>query len=321
MPMQLKCRRFIQFAAMMTVLPKPALDFRVVHRAVVYPLAPRQSINCLSISFSSYLFFFLEDCNETNRPNSMLSLLRNYLYFLLSLGLFGLSVGFLQSGQYYHPLHPSLESEPHYYYASSSSLLDKKIQGDPIREATGIRPSLHPVTINAIADALKCRAIQKEGMVFPPMSSSSSATPLQIAETAAAIATSAIAKRQESSTEDGMKLTVQEEQTIAGRILGVVMRLDTLEEMLVEKVGKVGWIAKYNEWATFGTVKAENADDAKSVNEKIRDDPLFCLNRAECLLALFLKHVELPGLEKAKHSVPDGSKIDFLDADRLEVLG
>ena len=105
-------------------------------------------------------------------------------------------------------------------------------------------------------------------------------------------------------------------QTIAGRVLGVIMRLDELEDTLFEKVSKVGWVTKYNEWATFGVLKTAN----EGLNERIKDDPLFSMSRAECLLAIFLQTVEIPGLEKAKEAVPDGSKIDFLDQDRYEVL-
>jgi hypothetical protein len=31
---------------------------------------------------------------------------------------------------------------------------------DPLRASTGIRPSLHPTTINAIAEALRLRALE-----------------------------------------------------------------------------------------------------------------------------------------------------------------
>ena len=197
----------------------------------------------------------------------------------------------------------------------SSSTHLSEIQGDPIRAATGIRPSLYPPTINAISDALKARAIKKEGLYFR---ASDDVKPLEIAITAGKFASDAIAKRQKSSEEDGMKLTTEEEQTIAGRVLGVIMRFDELESLLHEKVSNVGWIAKYNEWATFGTLKDETGEGA--VDSRIKDDPLFCVSRAECLLALFLDTVEIPTLEKVGQTVPDGSKIDFLDADRIEVL-
>lgn len=231
----------------------------------------------------------------------------SYLNFMLLLGFLQLSAGLLSR-------FPSPYQPPKKYSNTFSSTSLFEIQGDPIRGATGIRPSLHPTTINAIAEALKSRAKKKEGMVFRV---SESVQPLEVAVTAGQIASSAISKRQSSSEEDGMTLTAEEEQTIAGRVLGVIMRLDDLEDMLQDRVSKVGWIAKYNEWATFGTLETESDE---RIDERIKDDPLFCVSRAECLLALFLKNVEIPALDKANVTVPDGSKTDFLDGDRLEVL-
>jgi hypothetical protein len=155
--------------------------------------------------------------------------------------------------------------------------------------------------------------MKQEGMSFRV---SDTVKPLDVALTAGKIASNAIMKRQEASDQDGMKLEKNEEQTIAGRVLGVIMRLDELEAALSEKVSNVEWIAKYNEWATFGVLET----GSEGVDERIKDDPLFCLSRAECLLAIFLKTVEIPQLEKAGVEVCDGSKIDFLDADRSEVL-
>ena len=94
---------------------------------------------------------------------------------------------------------------------STSTQLPAEIQGDSLRAATGIRPSLHPTTINAISDALKARAMKKEGLHFR---ASDSVQPLEVAITAGSIAADAIAKRQKSSEEDGMKLTQEEEQAI-----------------------------------------------------------------------------------------------------------
>ena len=191
---------------------------------------------------------------------------------------------------------------------------DDEIKGDPLRAATGIRPSLHPTTINAIAEALKARSSKSSEL--GPLQVTETVKPLDVAMTAGKIASTAIAKRQEASKKDGMELTPEEQQTIAGRVLGVIMRLDDLEVELYDKVSEVGWVKKYNEWATFGVLK--NEDDG--VDERIRDDPLFCMSRAECLLAIFLKTVEIPSMEKAKATAPDESKIDFLDSDRAEVL-
>lgn len=182
--------------------------------------------------------------------------------------------------------------------------------GDPFRAATGIRPSLHPVTINAIAEALRQRAKPSDDTLR-------GVAPLQIAQAAGKIAVEAIVKRQESSAQDGMKLTPEEEQTIAGRVVGVVVRFEELEGVLRDKCQSAGWIAKYQEWSSFGVLAEETPE---AVDEQVLTDPLFCMNRAECLLALFLSRVEAPSLLKSKQEVPGGSAIDFLDADRREVL-
>jgi hypothetical protein len=271
---------------------------------------------------------------------------------------------------------------------------NEKRVGDPIREATGIRPSLHPTTINAIAEALKMRSLQaiqqqkeqqQKGNESPSKKKKSKETkdatsttistnkgfgttktkptkttkkddaedddsevddddddddddlmffrasdtvePLKVAITAGKIAADAISKRQASSKNDGMKLTIEEEQAVAGRIMGVIMRLDTLEEELYERVSSVSWIVDYDEWNNFGVLQDENntsndddAGTAKPVEKRIIEDPLFCMNRAECLLGIFLQEVEIPKLQQLNETVPDDSKIDFLDADRYEVV-
>ena len=213
---------------------------------------------------------------------------------------------------------------------------DKSKSGDPVRAALGNRPSLHPITINAIAEALKKRSQQqKKGkkddnddeqqqLAFRV---SDTVQPIDVAMTAGLIASSAIAKRREeqdlTEEDERLQLTGREEQTIAGRILGVIMRLDELEQTLVERVSKVDWVSQYDEWTSFGVLEIEQEEQQPSseiVDQRIADDPLFCLNRAECLLALFLHTVETPQLAKAEESVPDGSKIDFIDTDRLEVI-
>jgi len=204
----------------------------------------------------------------------------------------------------------------------------KKI-GDPLRENNGVRPSIHPTAINAIAEALKARATQsikpdpdlsEDDMMHFKVTDT--VEPLMVMVTAGQFASDAIQKRQESSEEDGMLLTQGEEQTLAGRIMGVIMRLVDLEDELAERTQDVGWVADYNEWGSFGVLEGESEEGNKlqEVHAKILDDPLFCMNRAECLLAIFLHNVEIPQLEKLKETVPDGSKIDFLDEDRREVV-
>ena len=216
---------------------------------------------------------------------------------------------------------------------------NKKEIGDPLREDNGVRPSIHPIAINAIAEALKARAAQSisrkkqqpddddDDDEMTHFRTSDTVDPLMVMVTAGQFASDAIQKRQESSQEDGMLLNQGEEQTLAGRIMGVIMRLDNLEAELAERTGDVSWVAQYNEWESFGVLEGEkdtidNGEDDRleKVHAKILDDPLFCMNRAECLLAIFLQEVEIPQLTKLNETVPDESKIDFLDEDRQEVV-
>jgi len=198
----------------------------------------------------------------------------------------------------------------------------QKIRGDPLREASGIRPSLHPLTINTIAELLKIRA--KQDASTPLRIVEGVVEPLQVALSASRIAAEAIQKRQETSEGDGMKLTLAEQQTVAGRVVGVAMRLPELEAELHSKCREAAWIAKYGEWDSFGVLsssKEEEEDDIfAAVDDRIRMDPLFGMNRAECLLAIFLHQVEAPELAQKNTTVQDNSVVDFLDADRKEVL-
>ena len=195
----------------------------------------------------------------------------------------------------------------------------KIITGDPLRAASGVRPSLHPTTINALASALK---IIREESLTP----TADVTAVDVALRAAKIAADAIAARQATSHQDGMTLTKPEEETIAGRVVGVVMRFDTLEQLLCDKIRATSWIAKYGDWDSYGILAEEcqtttsSSSSSSSVRQRIQDDPLFAMTRAECLLALFLETVETPALEQAGQSVPDQGTIDFLDEDRKEVL-
>lgn len=144
--------------------------------------------------------------------------------------------------------------------------------------------------------------------------------PLDVALTAGKIAATAIANRQLSCGDDStMKLTPEEEQTIAGRIMGVIMRLGDLEEQLFGRVSEVAWVAQYDEWSAFGVV-VDEVDNRNAVDERIVQDPLFRMSRAECLLAIFLHEVEIPQLQRINQAVPDDSRIDFLDTDRLGVV-
>lgn len=203
---------------------------------------------------------------------------------------------------------------------------DTNYRGDPLREATGIRPSVHPLTINILANALKIRARNDNSSIPLYVAAADYAvTPLQVAMAAGQLAADAIQKRQRTSQKDNMSLTIPEQEMVAGRVVGVVMRLPSLESELWIKCSSASWVDKYDEWHTFGVLKQEGTtQDTDSVSALIRDriqsDPLFVLHRAECLLALFLHQIEAPELARRNATVPDQSAVDFLDADRQQVL-
>lgn len=142
---------------------------------------------------------------------------------------------------------------------------------------------------------------------------------------------SAIDQRKEAAEKDETTdvFTTVEAQTISGRVVGVVMRMRDLESNMIQKVNGVEWVTKYSEEESFGLLKKECqliADEENILNndtqlaETIKMNPLFRMNRAECLLALFLSTVEKPQMEKMGQEVTGGSDVDFIDADRLEVL-
>jgi hypothetical protein len=185
---------------------------------------------------------------------------------------------------------------------------------------------LHPVTINALSEALRIRATPNKGNNDEPSSSldvsDASTQPLDVALRAGKIAAQAIEQRNESSKkakDEEMILTHDEGGVVAGRVVGVVMRLPQLEATLFQKVQAAPWIAKYGAHDTFGVLPSE-VTSTDLLQDRIRDDPLFRMSRAESLLALFIHTVEQPTLAKMGEQVSDNSKIDFIDADQLEVL-
>ena len=223
-----------------------------------------------------------------------------------------------------------LSSNNHDNEEDSSSTQSKKTKGDSIRSKTGIRPSLHPTEINCIAEALMLRSSSSQEVDIDIANTTTE--PLQVAITAGSIAMNAIDKRNSDKDDTSEKFTMEESQTISGRVVGVVMRMRELEELLVQKVKGVAWVKRYGEEESFGVLKSECNEDEdgtnnnnkeeleKKVAETIKLNPLFRMNRAECLLCLFLDTVEKPKLDLLGEDVPGGSEVDFIDADRLEVL-
>lgn len=205
-------------------------------------------------------------------------------------------------------------------------LVRLQIKVDPYRDANNVRPSLHPITINILSQALKLRS-----SAFSDPNSSANSTskqwslddPLEIFMTVSSLAAKAMAQRQSTSVADHMTLTVEEQQTVAGRVVGVMVRIADLQQLLYRICQDATWIAKYNEWHSFGLVPPKALSGSRqdyNDYDNLLQDPLLLLNRAECLLALFIHTVEVPELLRKNCTVPDQSIIDFLDEDRRQVL-
>ena len=77
----------------------------------------------------------------------------------------------------------------------------------------------------------------------------------------------AIDKRNNDKDDTSEKFTMEESQVISGRVVGVVMRMRELEELLVRRVGGVGWVKKYGEEESFGVLKAECSSEDESDTE------------------------------------------------------
>lgn len=146
-----------------------------------------------------------------------------------------------------------------------------------------------------------------------------------------------------TTSTNGEAFNMQESQLICGRVVGVIMRLRDLETTLLQRAMAASWVRKYREESSFGVLREECDDDDDGtatrqkqeekktsldqlLAEKIVNDPLIRMNRAECLLALFLNNVERPTMEKLSASGEEvattagTSTVDFIDIDRLEVL-
>jgi hypothetical protein len=162
--------------------------------------------------------------------------------------------------------------------------------------------------------------------------------PINVAIAAGGIALNAINRRRHVARADGddgfssssSAFTPEESRTISGRVVGVVMRMRDLERELAQRVGDADWVRRYGEEGGFGVLPGEclrrpegaslAVDEEGSLAGKICADPLFRMNRAECLLALFLSTVERPRMEALGMDVPGGSEVDFVDDDRLGVI-
>mmetsp|Transcript_10411 Transcript_10411/g.22042 ORF Transcript_10411/g.22042 Transcript_10411/m.22042 type:complete len:552 (-) Transcript_10411:3799-5454(-) len=197
------------------------------------------------------------------------------------------------------------------------------------------RPSLHPITIDAIEDALRLRA------------QNSTTSPLRIidaqmewfevqysimkfADRFMEKYTKAAASKSEN---DESPWTEEELQTIGGRIVGVLMRLDDLEWEWNHRISTSSLadpdspsMVPYDLWKTTLGLHAPHPEAVeqtcfRTVDASLSEEKEFARTRAERMLALFLMNIEGPGFEASGNEVPGGSTPEFIeDAVQLELM-
>ena len=119
-----------------------------------------------------------------------------------------------------------------------------------------------------------------------------------------------------SADVDEIQMTEEELQTIGGRIVGVLMRLDDLEWEWNHRITTSSLMdVPVDIWkATLG-LHPDSVEQSciRTIDEALLKDTEFARARAERMLALFLMNIEGPGLKANGAEVPGGSEPDFIE--------
>ena len=192
---------------------------------------------------------------------------------------------------------------------------DDSLREDDDKHQTA-RPSLHPITIDAIEEAFRLRAQNSTTSPLRLINDSMEWFEVQYSVVKFADRFMEMYTKNKGTSHDW---TEEELQTIGGRIVGVLMRLDDLEwewnhrittSSLVDEVESSVWKT------TFGL----HPDDIEqncilTLDTALSEEEDFARIRAERMLALFLLNVEGPFVEEA---MPGGSYPDFIQ-DELQL--
>jgi len=205
----------------------------------------------------------------------------------------------------------------------------KEESGEPgdMAEEEPARPSLHPITIDAIEDALRLRA---QNSTTSPLRLIDGRTEwFEVQYSIMKFADRFLEKYTKASSNSN-EWTEEELQTIGGRIVGTVMRLDDLEWEWNHRIGTSSLaeadspsMIPNNLWKTTLGLHAENVEQNcfRTVDVALLEEKDFARTRAERMLALFLLIIEAPGLEASGNKVPGGSSPDFIeDKVQLELM-
>lgn len=188
------------------------------------------------------------------------------------------------------------------------------------------RPSLHPITIDAIEEAFRLRALNS---TTSPLRLIDAQTEwYEVQYSIVSFADRFLEKyTKPSSKSDGELLqmwTAEELQTIGGRIVGVLMRLDDLEWEWNNRISTSSLGEAPGEmWKTTLGLYPDNIEQncLRTLDNALLEEVEFARARAERMLALFLLNIEGPGLKASGDEVPGGSHPDFIeDSVQLELM-
>jgi len=190
-----------------------------------------------------------------------------------------------------------------------------KMDDDPttahVQESTKRRKSLHPMTIDILAEVLRVRAQNDTNTPIRFLNDSIEGWEILAQATKLAERVVEPAVRQGHLDQDEASL-------IGGRVVAMVMRLEDLEWELVHRCQQESWIAEENLWESLGVLPDERC--IRTLDERIVKDDAFTIKRAERLLAIFLLNLEGPGVKAAGDRLLDGSVVDFLADNHYEIL-
>jgi len=172
---------------------------------------------------------------------------------------------------------------------------------------------LHPIAIDAIEEAFRLRA---QNLTTSPLRIINSKTEwFEVQYNAVTFADRFLRKYRSKS------LSEEELQTIGGRIVGVLMRLDDLEWEWNHRVcssplgqEESASMIPYEQWKTTLGLHPGGVEQVcvETIDVALLEEEDFARARAEKMLGLFLGCIEGPALKASGNRVPGGSEIDFI---------
>ncbi|KAL7500508.1 hypothetical protein ACHAWT_008329 [Skeletonema menzelii] len=189
--------------------------------------------------------------------------------------------------------------------------------------------SLHPVTIDAIEEAFRLRA---QNMTTSPLRLlDSNMEWFEVQYSIMKFAERFLEKYTKGNKNNEEPIWTEEElQTIGGRIVGVLVRLDDLEWEWNHRVStstlgqpESSEMIPYNQWKSILGLHPDNVEQRciKTVDMALLEENDFARVRAERMLALFLLNIEGPAMKASGNLSPDGSEVDFIqDYTQLKLM-